>query len=181
MNENYYLKYTITIDDLIAFNMYHFENSPSMQREFHRSQRGIPGVIFILSLFQAILESKIQVLIHGLVVALLFYVFFTYSYYSSIKRNAKRMLREGSGKGIIGEHILERTDTEIVERTNFNEMKNNIASLERIGASSEHAFIYISSIHAHVIPRSSIIEGDFEGFLQELNRKVEATPQASDN
>ena len=83
------------------------------------------------------------------------------------------MLREGSGKGIIGEHILEQTDTELIERTSVNEMKTNIASLERIETSSEHAFIYISSIHAHVIPRLSVIEGDFDAFLHELNRKRE--------
>ncbi|MDY6898800.1 MAG: YcxB family protein, partial [Cyanobacteriota bacterium] len=106
---------------------------------------------------------------------------FTSYYYSSIKRNAKKMLREGSGKGIIGEHILELTNTEIIERTNFNEMKTNIASLERVETSSVHAFIYISSIHAHVIPRSSIIEGNFEAFLQELNRKIEQIPQSSEN
>ena len=98
-----------------------------MQRDFHILQRGIPGVILIFFLLQSILQKKLEPFISGLVISLLFYFFFTLSYYSGIKITVKRMFGEGRSKGILGEHILELTNTEIIERTSVNEMKTNIS------------------------------------------------------
>ncbi len=180
MNDNY-LKYTITIDDLIAFNMYHVKNSPTVRRNFYILQICVAGTIFVFFLCQAILQRKLSPLIGGFFGALFGYIFFTcfltLTYSLGIKTTTTKMFKEGSAKGILGEHILELTDTEIIERTSVNELKTMISFLERVETTSEYAFIYISSLQAHLIPRSSIIEGNLDNFLQELNRKIEEKSQ----
>lgn len=172
MNPNY-IRYTNSIDDLIAWHIYHLKNFPSMRRDFYMYQIGIPGVIFAFFLCQAILQKDLSALIAGFLGALVGYILSNCSYDVIIKGTVKKILRDGSAKGILGEHILELINTDIIEKTNFNEMKNKISSLERIEITPEYAFIYINSFQAHVIPRSSILEGDFEDFIQELNRKRE--------
>lgn len=182
MNDNYYLKYTVTIEDLIAFNIYHAKNSPSMLKQWHLYQRKIPAIIFSLFLFQSLIQRNLQALITGTVVALSIYIFFSLFHYLSLQENnIKQTLIDRNRPGETGEHILELTDTEIIEKTSVHEMKTKTSSLDKVVKLSDYIFIYISSVEAHVIPKSSITEGNLEKFLEELNRLREDNSHIYDN
>ena len=60
-------------------------------------------------------------------------------------------------------------------------MKTKTSSLDKVVKLSDYIFIYISSVEAHVIPKSSITEGNLEKFLEELNRLREDNSHIYDN
>ncbi|AFY54773.1 hypothetical protein Riv7116_2252 [Rivularia sp. PCC 7116] len=181
MNPNY-LKYTVTIDDLVAFLIHHCRTSPRELKTFHLYQRKTPIAIFNIFLFQAILQRNLKALITGTIIALSICLFATlFNYFALKENNVKKMLVERNRQGETGEHILELTDTEIIEKTRVNETKTKISFLDKIVNLPDYALIYISSVEAYVIPRSSISEGNLEKFLEELNIKIEENSHASDN
>ena len=95
-------------------------------------------------------------------------------------RQVRNFLKEGANKGMIGEHELEIDEQGLFERTAFNESRQSWACVERIERTETHAFIYISSMAAHVIPRDSATVGDFEPFVEKATEYwLAANPAAA--
>lgn len=95
----------------------------------------------------------------------LFSVVFSYIFPASMDRQIRRLYKEGANKGVIGRHELEIDDDGLVERTEVNETRQSWRGVERIAETDEHAFIYISSMAAHVIPKHSMTVGDPDAFI----------------
>ena len=74
-------------------------------------------------------------------------------------------IKQGTNKGTLGEHELEIDDNGLVERTEVTETRQSWHGVERIVETDEHAFIYVSSMMAHVIPKHSVIAGDPNEFI----------------
>ena len=96
-----------------------------------------------------------------------------------MKRNVLKLYGEGKNKTILGEHILEITDTEIIDKTEPSEQRTRISAVELIGSNAEYVFIYIGALSAHIIPRNNILEGDADLFLEEVKKRYEQSRPAS--
>jgi hypothetical protein len=94
-----------------------------------------------------------------------------------MKKNVIRLFGEGKNRGILGEHTVEATDTEFVDKTDSGEQRTRISDLERIETNSDYAFIYISAISAHIIPRNNLLEGDCDLFLQDIKKRYDQAEQ----
>lgn len=80
-------------------------------------------------------------------------------------RQVRRLYKEGTNKGTLGQHELEIDDSGLVERTEVNETRHAWQGVERIVETDTHALIYISSMMAHVIPKRSVTVGDADAFI----------------
>jgi YcxB-like protein len=169
---NLTIKYENTIDDLVAFQMYHCENSPYLKRQHLWFRWGTLGAALVIG-------ALVWILMDSLDMALLFFLFgiiFIFVYPRSIRRSfkkqAKRMGSEGSNKGILGPHEIEVSDQGLTERTAYGEQHSSWEAIERVGSSDNHAFIYTGPLMAHVIPKASVTDGDFDEFVDELRKRV---------
>lgn len=103
---------------------------------------------------------------------IIFVCIFPRSVRKSFKKQAKQMGSEGANKGIIGPHELEISDECLTERTAYNEQHSLWEGIERIEFSEGYAFIYTGPLMAHVIPKASVTEGDFDAFVGEVRRRI---------
>jgi len=79
------------------------------------------------------------------------------------------------GKGILGEHELEITESGLIERTKFNESLHKWLGVTALRESSQFYFIRVNEAGgaAHVVPKKNrMIEGDLKTFVEELRRKI---------
>lgn len=95
----------------------------------------------------------------------LFSLIFNHLFAASMDRQVRRLYKEGTNKGVFGQHEIEIDDEGLVERTEVNETRQSWQGVERVGETDEYAFIYISSVMAHVIPKRPGIDGDPDEFI----------------
>ena len=166
------LKYHITVDDLVAFNRYHCALSPAI-RKMKFTTIVLVAVLLIGGSFVMPLHengSRLVVVASAVVFVVLFSVLFSNLLPASLDRHARRLYKEGTNRGVLGEHELECDDRGLVERTEVNESRQSWQGVERIAETESHAFIYISAMMAHVIPKASVTSGDPGQFLTQARQ-----------
>lgn len=169
------IRYTVALDDLIAFNRYHIGNSPAMKRQFHIFYIITPGILLLVFSCIAILEQSLGFFIVGILLAV-FLSFGGAIYYRwNLGATVRKLYGEGKNKGVLGEHTLELIEDDIIAKTDVGESRSRISSLERIEASPDHAFFYTSALTAFVVPRNNVLEGDFDLFPQETRKRFDQT------
>ena len=167
------LRYENTINDMLAFQEFHYAHSPTAKRVMSGYRWGGTVVLFI---FSYILWRG-----HSLASNLFFASFGSglYAFVSpaicrrSLRRQALKMYSEGDNKGLTGEHELELIEGGFIERTPYNETKIAWGAVERIETTQDYTFIYINSVMALTIPHNSILEGDYKAFMEQIGQRFQ--------
>jgi hypothetical protein len=156
------IEYSIDIDDVIAWNLYQFANSPKIQRQMKiRKIIYITPAIFSLLLglllLLVTLSDAIPLFIIGLF--LLFYCF--YKPFLIRKRISKEVIsRYNKGKNdVIGKHEFSITPDKIHDFTEVGEQGSSWDIIESIASTEQYLyFIMRGSQGAYVIPKKAFTD-----------------------
>ncbi len=96
----------------------------------------------------------------------------------SVRRSMRRQSTVHR-KAIEGEHELEITDHDLIERSKDGDMRSHLRGIEKIVKSDGYLLIYITSMSAHVVPLGRILEGNVQLFQDALENRVAAAKAAS--
>lgn len=170
------IKYELTKDDIIDFNLYHSENSKTIKRSLN-IQRYIISVIFVFAaiVMSSYLDIPYSFTIPFFLVVSLIWIFYYPKFFKwLIKRNVSKMLDEGKNKAIIGEQRLSISNEGIIAISEAGEMKSNWSLVEKIGKTKKNIYIYISSISAYIIPIKAFNnEEEVNNFISTVNKYIE--------
>lgn len=159
------IKYRIELDDIVAFNRYHIDHSAAMRRTKWLLMWGSGTAILASTSALAVLDNSIILFVLGVAGAILGVLLLQRLWTSSHEKQVRRLYSEGANKRILGVHELELGEDRLTERSDTGGQETVFSAVERIVTTDGHAFIYIASVIAHVIPRSKVIEGDIEAFV----------------
>jgi hypothetical protein len=92
----------------------------------------------------------------GLAVAfsVVFGIIFHVRYDSSLESHVKKLIAEGPNAGMFGPHELTIETSSLIEKTDVNESRHAWSAIDRVIETDDYAFIYLSSVQAHIIPRA---------------------------
>jgi hypothetical protein len=172
-----FIRFERTLEDLIAFNDFHYRHSQSMKKYLFW-YRWI-GALFILLLPPLIMQSYSPdmplffELGLSLIGAIIFAVNAERIVHRRIRKQALKLYKEGNNEALLGESVLELTDTGLLARSPLTETKLAWGAIERIETNSDYTFLYIGSVNAYVIPHNRIIEGDYRAFMAEVGRRFQ--------
>ena len=169
------LRYTLDIDDFLAFYQIHFRNS-----RFRRYARYLAVIVplIVIVYLKRHTFAKIPLWANLLLLTITVFIAISAIFVTKFLLNwliafhLRRMLKEGGDAGLLGPHELEITLGFLIERTDASEHRQLLSKLVRIVDSEEHVFIYISSFQAHVIPKRRIQQGNLDAFLQRLRNAM---------
>ncbi len=171
------IRYGVTMDDVIAFNLYHFDSSPAMRRS--RTVSICAGlVVFLLSAlvcgFLASDEPALAIFITlaHVVLAVVWAVVMPIFVRRAQIRIVRNLYREGANKGVLGPHEMELTATHWVVNTPYCEMKSRFEIVEKVAIVDSHTFVYTSAVTAKIIPRAALGEREYEDFVEALEERV---------
>lgn len=148
------LKYDLTENDYINFNIYHMKNSKSLKRAMMINRFLVP-LIFLVMPFILYYISDISFTYWALIFILVYilWVSFYENYVYRINRKRiKKMLKEKGNEGLIGENVLEIDENNIKVTNDSGENTIYVKSIKNIVENDEYIFIYINSISAIIIP-----------------------------
>lgn len=170
--------YTVGVDDVVAFNKHYASHAPHMKRMRKRTMIVATLFIFWLVALMSVFTQSWFIFLAGILATAAFAYTFPREYDKFIQRSVAKSLQEGSNKSTLGQHELEITDAGITERNAVTVYSTTWAGIEKIETTPTHAFIYLGSSMAHIIPVSSITTGHLSAFLDELHKRKDSPQEA---
>jgi hypothetical protein len=167
------IKYHISIDDHVAFSQFHHKHSPTVRRTYLIAGVLLPVCLFAYSLLTGWYEGSWRTSIFVFVVAGLMTFWVFGGKRRRLERQVRKLLGEGSNKATVGEHELELSENELVERGEYGESRFSLDVVVRLGFTADYTFIYTSAISGITLPKRAVVEGDYDAFITELKRKIE--------
>jgi hypothetical protein len=166
------IKYNLTKDDFMSFNMYHLENSATTKKILFRQQYILPIIYLIMPfiLVRVTVVPLIFWLIPSLAAFVLWIKFYPRYFMNFTKRNIENMLKEGKNQNLFGPVSVSLEEEGIWEISNLGESKARWSSIEKIEETKTHIFIYLSALSAAIIPLSAFSNATEKNeFLRILN------------
>jgi hypothetical protein len=177
------IRYSNTLEDVIAFHHYHSDQSPAVRRARLIQRCAVPLLLLLLValitvvpfspvlLFDDLFEAALVVF--AVLFAIVWFLMFPGIQRNSLQKQVRRLYAEGANRGLIGPHEMELTDTHLTESNPYGHSSRVLHAIEKVAVADSHAFIYISAVAAHIVPADSIVEGRFQAFLEALERGIE--------
>jgi len=160
------IKYTVMMDDLIVFNQFVYAQSASMRKKKIVGSLIGPFIILAIATHDAVKEHSLSVFIFGLILSCCLFFFLRWFFTRQIRTTVKKLHGEHPNKGMLGEHELEIDADGLIEKTEVNETKIKWGGIERIETTLEYTFIFIGAAMAYVIPKSSVLERQYDEFIE---------------
>lgn len=179
------IRYEVTIDDLVAFNVSYMRTS-SMIRSMQRRQMlvGVPlafvgtfGLTSTLPHFPGIVHPLIMATAAALWTAGYLSYYYRRGYINRVRKLVTKVYSEGKSPGLLGEHVLQVDENGFTDRTKFNESRYAWGGLMHVEGGPGHTYLYIGAANALIIPHAGITDGDFPALLEQV--KMHYRPDAA--
>ncbi|XDD45293.1 YcxB family protein [Leptospira sp. WS39.C2] len=151
------LEYTLTEEDILNFNIYHSDNSPTTKKNILIGRTIVPIILIAFIFLLGFPNDKnffIGISIIYLPILSIWLIFYPKYIRYSIKKNVKALLAEDLNTGMIGYQKLIITETEFIQITEFSNTQRFKEFITKIEESSEYIYLYLSSITTLIIPKS---------------------------
>lgn len=126
-----------------------------------------------------LLSESLPLIVLGVLSAAAWVLWYPAEWRRKIRSMTRKSLSEGSNAGALGARELESTESGLVERSAHSEQKTGWPAIEKVVSTDEYTFVYTSAVSAVVIPRSAVIEGDYEAYVDAVRKRIDTTHEAS--
>jgi hypothetical protein len=170
------IHYDVNLDDIVAWNLYHFTHSRAMRRTRLFNVWGPPAVwVFLATAAAALIGGPAAIFvlqIPVLIVSAVWVAAMPAYMRRLLTRNVRKLMSEGANKGTLGPHEMELTETHLIVSSYYSETKSRLEVIERVARTDSHTFVYMSAVNANTIPRAALGERDYEEFVEALVERV---------
>ncbi|WP_223592330.1 YcxB family protein [Neobacillus bataviensis] len=166
------IRYHLTEEDYLNFNMFHVKNSKAAMRSLN-IQRFLLPIIFIIAAYLASTYGDmpfVTAFVIYFIIAVLWIIFYPKIFYRHVKRMTKRMMNEGKNEGMLGEHVLRMTDEGIVDSSANGETRVTWAGIVEMKEDQNNIYLYNSGVSACILPKREL--HDVEGVRNYLAGKI---------
>jgi hypothetical protein len=155
------VEYENSLDDVLALNLYHHQQSPRARRTRQILQYGPAGLLVLVFLGQmAFTDASPISALPWLMFAAIWTIFVPYMLKRSMRKRVLELFVQGQSKGIVGSHTLSVTSTGVSDKTGFGRTETAWADVKKVVATSQYVFVYISDATAHIVPRRAFPDDD---------------------
>ena len=102
-----------------------------------------------------------------------------YGYGRGMERRLRRLFPHDRHAPLSGAHVLEILPDGILVRYPVMESKTLWAGLKQVVSTPTHTFIYVGSLNAYILPRSGVLEGNYDEFVRTLQDRLAAARAAA--
>lgn len=164
------LKYDLTSDDFIAYNIHFALTSEAGLRQlgaFRLTMSLVPSFLFCAGIAIA-LSNLVAGVVAAIVSFVVLWLVSPWLWSRAVRKNVRRMARN-NGLGEPGARQLFADDRGLRQESANGETLRSWSGISRIDETPEHAFIYIGPVQAFVIPKR-IGEPDVSAFTANVRQ-----------
>ena len=160
------IRYVVSMDDAVALNQ-HFCRHSSTVRWFKAVVFvGVPTVLMAIAVYEGFREQSLGPPLGSLMLLVPYVILLIISFGPLLNLMLKWTYRERPDKVAFGEHALEIDEQGLTERSDVAEHSVRWEGVNAIDTTPRHAFIFVGARLAYIVPRASVLEGNFEQFSE---------------
>ena len=169
------IEYENTIDDIVSFNLYIFNNSPGMKRSRRIITYSFPILWFFIMVLPEISSDIILYeILAWLILSVPWILLVPYIYKWSTIKNVKRLYSEGENKGTVGKHTTELKPDSLDDETDYGEFRQQWNAVNKIETDDNYILLFTSSVAAHIIPKRYFGSNfEIESFVKEVQKFID--------
>ena len=152
------INYNLTEEDYINFNMFHIKNSKTGRRSLN-IQRLLTPIFFLAFAFMLSIVSDMPLrplFTVFLLISIIWILFYPKYFYRLIRKNTKKMIKEGKNDGLLGDRCLTMTAAGFVDKSSNGETKGTWSSITSFKEDNENFYLYNSSVSAYILPKREV-------------------------
>lgn len=179
------VSFTLLERDLVEFNLFHHDHSPTARRVMRRLKLMVALVAIMLALLSILNAQEPGQALYPvglwLVAGVVVLVALQLLWPRVVKGNARKLISEGVNRTMLGPRVVTISPEGISQRTNYSDSKYFWPCIERIVTNADYAFVYLSALSAIIIPRAAFKTAEeFEAFVATARQYVEGVaPRAT--
>jgi hypothetical protein len=171
------IRFEATIENIIAFNRFHYAHSPTWRRQVVTQMLVLPvifgsGLLLAYSGLRPIPDGDLWAFgvfgIPFVVLSILWACYIRWYMYWSLERNVRKFFAEGSNRSMLGWREMELVGDRLVSKTELIYSSIDLRAIEKIVANDQYTFVYIASVNAITIPMNLYPEDEYRAFVAEL-------------
>ncbi len=165
------IKYEVTEEDYIKFNVYHAKNSKAHKKTYNILKYWIPLLCGIAIFFIGPNLHKQPKFYWGIIAILFFVIWikrFPKTYEKLIRRSTKTMLKDGDNSSMICKNtmIIKESNIEVISE-HCTEVTSR-EGIKEVKVYEDMILIYLSGFTAHIVPTRYLTEETKGELLREL-------------
>jgi hypothetical protein len=168
------LVYEVQRSDLESLMHYHYEHAAATASLRALTQIVLPGVVAAAFSVLGIVQGAWILPVMGILLGLLLRAVLPRIMRWSIRASVARSLAQGTGASTLGRHELELSDDGLVDHAADLEYLHPWDELVDVVTLPDRAYIYLGPRQAYVIPQRGVREGDYQGFVRQLQKRLAA-------
>lgn len=172
------LEYSVSLEDIIAFNNHHMEATPSIRRKLSVMRfvwAFAPLIaIFAITSFEGMAPDKAMWTIAAVAVFVSspIYLFQPFFLRWLNTRQVRKAYGSEKSRALLGAREIKIAGNGLVETTSAGEIQTGYDLINRIDAGDDYLFVYATNSRVHIVPKKSVASGDFDDFVTELKKKA---------
>jgi hypothetical protein len=170
------LKFSNTIDDIVAFNRHHFSSSPEIRRARRKQHRLLTMMFGALALSLLAYTRSPFLAIGTFSAGLAGLVLSETLFKGRLDRRrdecVRRLFLEGANDGILGPRRLSVLEDRLEEESANCRNAVRYEALGRLEETAQYVFIYLNSQQAAVVPKRDVDPAELEAFMRALREKL---------
>ena len=174
------LVYEVQRSDLELLLQHHYEHGAATAGLRTLTRFVLPGVVACAFTALGIVQRAWILPIVGIILGLMLRVILPRMMRWSIRASIARSLAQGHTTNTLGRHELEITDDGLVDHAADEEYLHPWDELTDVAEQGERAYIYLGLRQAYVISRRGVREGDYQGFVRNLQKRLTAPNEAAE-
>lgn len=183
------IRFETTVDQLVAFNRYHYENSPTWRKQRLIQSCVGPTVMVMVAWVLWQFEGHVPVANFDPVLIVMFFVvvvgtffFIRWRVTVNLESAVRKLLTEGSNRTILGWCEMALEGNRLVVKRELMEGSFDLRAIQKIITTDDYTFVYVTSVSSIVIPMRLFPEDEYSDFIAELRKAWENRdrPQAAD-
>jgi hypothetical protein len=166
------LKYNLTEEDYINFNLFHMKNSETIMKSV-RNQRIFTPVFYLLFsvVFSMLMDIPFLVSFTPFFILSILWVLFYPKYlFGRAIRHTKKLIKEGRNESILGQHQMVLNEEGIVDKTTKGETKVSWSGINELKENDQYFYLYNSALSGYILPKREF--ENVEEIRNYLNKKI---------
>ena len=165
------IKYEVTKEDYIKFNLYHAQNSPYNKKILALSRYGIP-VIFLPIIYFIGTKLFEQSDIYWVIIDILFSIIWIVSYPQQhklfLEKVTEKLINEGDNSELLGAKNMIIDDETITIHNKSSFEKISKTAIKDVKIYDDLIVVYTSGITAHIVPTRSLDEKSKDNLIKKV-------------
>lgn len=180
------VRFETTLEDLVAWNLFHFEQSPTIRWQRILYAISLPAMLFLTGLVGLIVfldvawtdpvlfVASVSAAIFVSIPATVAWVLLSPRLLMTMmERNVRKLLNEGDNRNIFGWREMEFADGLLSVKLAHIELRLDMHAIVKIVGNNEYTFVYISATDAYPIPKNLYPEEEYRCFVAALSNAWE--------